>query len=71
MNKLAQVETHYGRAVWVNQDMDAARRTECLCLNCKSLKYCPIAAEGLKLCRLTDIAFMVTRCPKFIADANV
>lgn len=62
---LVQVEK-YGRLVWVNEQTEALRRDECLCFNCKQLSDCPIAAEGLKLCKLTDIAFMVTRCPKFI-----
>ena len=64
---LIQVEK-YGTMVWANQEMDEARRKECLCFNCKRQNDCAIAKEGLKLCQLTDIAFMVTRCPKFIKD---
>ena len=65
--KLIQ-EIHYGTEVWVNAQTDEMRREECLCLNCKRMDDCAIAKEGLRLCRLTDIAFMVTRCPKFIKD---
>ena len=64
---LEQVE-RYGTLVWRNAEMDEARRKECLCMNCKRLHDCAIAKEGLRLCQLTDIAFMVTRCPKFIKD---
>lgn len=65
--QLVQIEK-YGRSVWANQQMDDARRTECLCLNCKALNDCLIAKECIRLCKLTDIAFMVTRCPKFIKN---
>lgn len=69
MNERFVVETHHGRAVWVNTLTEPIRRTECLCLNCKNLHdKCAIAVEGYRLATLTDIAFMVTRCPKFIAD---
>lgn len=65
IGELVQINK-YGVTVWVNKQMDEQRRDECLCLNCKVLHTCPIAAEGLRLAKLTDIAFMVTRCPKFI-----
>ena len=58
----------FGRDVFANQQMDEARHTECLCMNCKQMHSCVTAKEGLRLCQLTDIAFMVTRCPKFIKD---
>lgn len=61
-----QYENHYGQWVHVNRDTEDIRRTECLCMNCQNLETCPIAAEGHRLCQLTDIAFMVTRCPKFV-----
>ena len=63
---LIQIEK-YGITVWANQQTEEARRTECLCFNCKRLPDCAIAKEGLRLCQLTDIAFMVTRCAKFAA----
>ena len=56
----------YNRSVLVNEMTENMRRDECLCFNCKSRSDCPIAKEGLRLCQLTDIAFMVTRCLKFI-----
>jgi hypothetical protein len=64
---LIQIEK-YGTMVWANAETEAVRSTECLCYNCKRRNDCAIAKEGLKLCQLTDIAFMVTRCPKFIKD---
>lgn len=62
------VLTKYGRQVFANAKTEEMRRTECLCLNCKALHDCAIAKEGLRLCQLTDIAFMVTRCPKFVKN---
>lgn len=64
---LVQIEK-YGRMVWANEQMEQVRKEECLCLNCKRLTDCEIASEGYVLCKLTDITFMVTRCPKFIKD---
>ena len=33
-----RLERHHGHDVWVNQQMDFLRRTQCLCLNCENLK---------------------------------
>ena len=65
------LEEKYGTEVWTHPDMDRLRKEQCLCLNCRFMRpshtdHCKIAAAGYALCQLTDIAFAVTRCPKFL-----
>jgi hypothetical protein len=64
-------ETHYGRQVWVSPEIEKLRHEHCLCWNCEKLKpgsdeNCRIAATLYAVCRLTDVATPVTRCPEFV-----
>ena len=63
---MKQVE-RYGVAVWEDEEMDALRKERCLCLNCHDMKICGTAKAGYKLCKGANIAFMVTRCPAWLA----
>lgn len=60
--KMVQVEK-YGVWVWSNESMDANRRTQCLCLNCDMLTGCSTSEKLYGICKQSDIALMVTRCP--------
>lgn len=80
MKNPAVLEEHYsvafplsGSQVWVNKEMDELRRTECLCYNCDRLKIggdesknCPIAGIIYNLCKVVNIATMITRCSVFV-----
>jgi len=55
----------YGKDVWCNEEMDNARRKECLCFNCRYLKVCASASELFGFCKDYDLAIMVTRCPNW------
>lgn len=72
MKNPAVQEEHYGAIVWTNKDMDGARRTECLCYDCKRLDFnrddsenCSIAGALYHFCKVTNLALMITRCPIF------
>lgn len=63
-------ETHYGKLVWVNPTTESIRRKECLCLNCAVLNsgqpdHCPTAKRLYEECVGSDIALIITRCPRF------
>ena len=58
-------EKKYGVYVWINTETDELRREQCLCLNCDHLTQCVIAKNSHELCKKHDIAFMMTRCPKW------
>jgi len=77
MKKPAVQEEHYGALVWVNKGMDKARRDECLCYNCAELdierddsQNCPMSGTLYHFCRVTDLALMITRCPKFVPKSE-
>ncbi len=62
-----------GKQVWTDTEMEALRLTRCLCLRCgrlKRLSACRSAKDLLELCRSTNIALMVTRCPRFVAKGG-
>jgi hypothetical protein len=65
INSTIRLVEKYGMAVWQNVEMDEARKTQCLCMCCQKMGKCDIAAKGYTLCKETNIAFMVTRCPAF------
>jgi hypothetical protein len=48
-------ELHYGKEVFVNTEMDALRKTECLCLSCTKMSDCHIAKDGYRLCKDNNI----------------
>lgn len=65
------LEEHYGRVVWVNTDMEPLRKQECLCYNCERMKpgepdHCQLAADFYEVCKRGGVAFIVTRCGKFV-----
>ena len=60
-NEPIQIEK-YGSKVWCNAPADELRKTDCLCLNCKSLGDCPDAGGLYHIGKDSGVAFMVTRC---------
>lgn len=62
MKNPAQQVFKYGETVWSNMEMDELRKSECLCLNCASLKGCPMAKDLFEICRHCNMALAVTRC---------
>jgi hypothetical protein len=65
-----QRQDHYGTAVWTHLEMDALRKTECLCRLCERCnpgqpEHCAIASAMFQVCVAQDIALAVTRCPHF------
>ena len=57
-----EIEEHYSTLVYVNTMTESLRRSECLCLNCESMKSCEYAKAFYELCIKGNIALMVTRC---------
>lgn len=61
-------QTHFGAVVWVDQESDALRRTNCLCRSCILLKTgghpenCQWATALYKVCVDANIAVSITRC---------
>jgi len=55
----------YGKEVFSNVEMDKLRKTECLCLNCGDMKDCLTAKALYYVCKNSDVAMMITRCPLF------
>jgi hypothetical protein len=61
------LEEYRGRSVWVNPTTEAARQSECLCLNCDSMRpdspnHCRLARVLYMACVPGDLVVMVTRC---------
>lgn len=65
MKEAPKREEHYGKMVWVNPTTESFRREECLCLNCGKMGSCPVAHTLYGMCVREDVAFTMTRCPKF------
>ncbi|OGF62815.1 hypothetical protein A2662_02825 [Candidatus Giovannonibacteria bacterium RIFCSPHIGHO2_01_FULL_45_33] len=70
MKNPAVKETHYGKEVLVNKEMDMLRKTECLCLNCGNMKpgqadHCHVASALYKICVIENVSMAITRCPIF------
>lgn len=68
-------EKHYGKKVWVSPRAEAVRRRESLCYNCANFKpgeagECRIAARLYRICKETDVALVVARCPEFKQTAK-
>ena len=55
----------YGKDVWSNAEMDALRKTECLCMNCWNFGDCETAMRLYELCKQFNLALAVTRCPEW------
>jgi len=58
-------QLHCGKEVNVNVPMDILRRKECLCLNCEYVTTCTWAKTLFDLCKTSNLALAVTRCPIF------
>ena len=68
MKSQPELQTYFGREVWVNPTTEAIRDAECLCMNCDLLKpgkndNCGIAKTLYAVCVNNDVALAVTRCP--------
>jgi len=59
-----QVE-RYGAKVWENTNMDSLRKTNCLCLSCDRMSRCATAKKLYGICKVNDMAMMITRCKKW------
>ena len=58
----------FGKEVFVHPMMEKLRESECLCLNCSSLKpakpdNCHIAQSLYEICLRENVALAITRCP--------
>ena len=67
VNQLEKIVKH-GKEVWANVPLDEQRREECMCLHCNELNLgqddgCEYAKMLLTICRESNMALMVTRCP--------
>ena len=65
-DNMQQVE-RYGKMVWENQEFEAMRKENCMCLTCGKLKpgkstNCGIARQFYKICVEHGCAFILTRC---------
>lgn len=68
-----------GRAeeVWTHEEMDEARRTECLCRLCDRknddprYSSCPTAAKIYAICVEDDMAMSITRCGARDEEGNL
>ena len=52
--------------VWCNEKMDKLRSKECLCLNCRVMENCDWASELYGMCKISNLALAVTRCPDWV-----
>lgn len=70
MAKIIKYE-HYGKEVFVREDLKGTHRKHCLCWSCKKLQVidrdenCPIAAAIYKLCVEFHVTTPVFECPDF------
>lgn len=54
--------------VWANADLDALRKTDCLCVNCgrkndsPAYSSCPTAKKLYDICVADNMAVAITRC---------
>jgi hypothetical protein len=60
--------TRYGTEVWESVEMEALRKTDCLCQNCEGLRHaagpqCEKAIQIIALCKAANMALATTRCP--------
>lgn len=67
-NKFRKIGDGKPEAIWQNSEMDALRKTECMCLNCylkdenPPYKSCPVAGKIYEICKEHDMAMAITRC---------
>jgi len=72
----AHLVERYGVMTWADQELDALRRTNCLCRRCKRLKpdrpdNCPMAEVVYALCKTKGMAMGVSRCQDFYPKSVV
>ena len=62
---------HYGKKVFVQQDLKGKHRDYCLCFKCKKLdvedidKNCPIAKKIFSICIDEHLVLVIWECPQF------
>lgn len=72
MERTITQEKRYGAMVWEHAEMDALRKTECLCRLCARLKpgepdNCYTAESLFQICKTDSVTMSLTRCQAFIA----
>jgi len=65
--RAVELKQHHSVFVWEHTVTDAMRKEECLCLNCNKMQRCSMAAILYNMCKLQDIAMMITRCKHWFA----
>lgn len=63
--KVVLVQGKNGGPVYAHEEMDALRRTECLCRSCARCGPCKYGQRLYEICKEADIALSVTRCQHF------
>lgn len=63
-------EVRHGREVFVSKYAEPQREEGCLCLHCADLKVCPVAATLYSICKTSDLAMTITRCPVWAEEAS-
>lgn len=54
--------------IWANTELDAQRKTQCLCTNCdrknepQPYSSCPVAQQIYQICVQQNMAMAITRC---------
>jgi hypothetical protein len=71
MNRTFSKQSRYGFDVIEHDQMDALRKSECMCRLCSKLKpkqpdNCRTAQALCGICLTTNVAMAVTRCPDFL-----
>ena len=56
----------YGAQVMENTFMDKLRKEQCLCLNCKKMSDCETAKVLYYVCKKSNLAMAITRCPDWV-----
>ncbi|EGT3606869.1 hypothetical protein ACSW9O_15860 (plasmid) [Clostridium perfringens] len=64
-HKKIRQENHYNSKVWSNTYTDKIRKTNCLCFNCNNIDNCNTAKSLYEICKIKNMALMVTRCKEF------
>ena len=72
MSKQYEQYEHYGKLVWVREDLRGKHREHCLCWDCAKFKpnpnegdNCPLAQENYEMCVRHNMVLPVWECPEF------
>ena len=63
--------------IWANKELDALRRKECLCVNCRRkddnppYSSCPVAKKLYEISREHSMAMAITRCGATDKEGNL